>query len=183
MENVLFKKKQTTTFPNGKIISFAPSYEIYPDGSVYSLHSNKFLKKRKTVSKNVAKYYYTYDLGIYGRHLVTRLVMFNFGKHKFRKIQDMPKITIKDNDLENFQVNNLLFVTQREINKKFDIKPRQKCYENNKNQKIKESDKSKVFKLRSKEKSLKEIGNIFNTSEMSAYRFLKKYNFQNTLFF
>lgn len=161
---------------NGKLIPFAPFYVAYPDGKVYSLRSNKFLKKRKNKGKKSNKYYYSYDLGVAGKHLVTRLTMFVFGKHNYESINEMPKITLKSNDLEDVSISNLMFVTQSEINKKYNIVPNEKCFLNNRNQKIKEDQIELVKEFRSKKMSLKKIGSFYNTSEMSVHRFLKKYS-------
>lgn len=159
----------------GKLLPFSPYYIIYPDGRIYSLRSNKFLKKVRNKGKTSEKYYYTYDLGASGKHLVTRLVMFVFGKHKYKNIIEMPKITLKNNDLEDLGIDNLKFVTQSEINKKYDIKPNEKCYLNNNNQKINEDQISNIKNLRNQNLSLKQIGLKYNTSEMSVHRFIRKY--------
>ncbi|WP_177765604.1 hypothetical protein [Flavobacterium sp. I3-2] len=160
---------------NGKLLPFSAYYIIYPDGRVYSLRSNKFLKKVKNPGKTSDKYYYTYDLGTSGKHLVSRLIMFVFGKHNYNKITEMPKITLKNNNLEDLSINNLTFVTQSEINKKYNIKPTEKCYLNNNNQKIKEDQIEIIKNLRNQNFSLKKIGLKYNTSEMSVHRFIKKY--------
>lgn len=160
---------------NGKLLPLSPYYIIYPDGRIYSLRSNKFLKKVKTAGKTSGKYYYTYDLGASGKHLVTRLVMFTFGKHKYKNIIEMPKITLKNNDLEDLSISNLKFVSQSEINKKYDIKPSEKCYLNNNNQKINKDQIEIIKDFRNQNLSLKQIGKKYNTSEMSVHRFIKKY--------
>ena len=160
---------------NGKLLPFSPFYILYPDGRIYSLRSNKFLKKRKNSGKTPGKYYYTYDLASAGKHLVTRLVMFVFGNHNYRNITEMPKITLKSNDLEDISISNLMFTTQSEINKKYNIVPSEKCFLNNNNQKIKEDQVQRIKELREKHFSLKKIASLYNTSEMSVHRFIKKY--------
>nr|WP_297307547.1 hypothetical protein [uncultured Flavobacterium sp.] len=161
---------------NGKLIPFATNYILYPDGKIYSLNSNKFLKKVKNKGKTSDKYYYTYDLGLAEKHLVTRLVMFVFSEHEYSTITKMPKIILKNNDLENLSISNLTFATQSQINKKHNIIPGEKCLLNNNNQKIKEDQIELVKTLRSKSFSLKKIGALYNTSEMSVHRFIKKYS-------
>jgi len=49
--------------------------------------------------------------------------MFVFGNHKYNNIQDMPKIILKNQHLENLNISNLQFATQSQINLKHNIKP------------------------------------------------------------
>jgi len=158
--------------PEKKLIPFATEYEISNNGEVYSFKTNKYLKKRIIKGKSNSKYYYSYDLSKFGKHLITRLVMFCFGNHNYSKIEDMPKIILKDKDLENLHISNLKFVSQSEMNKIYGIKPTRK---EDQNQKIKSEEIKTIFKLRAEGKTLKEIGLIYNTSEMSVHRFIQKY--------
>jgi len=160
---------------NGKLLPFSPYYILYPDGKIYSLRSNKFLKRIKTSGKSEDKYYYSYDLGASGKHLVSRLVMFIFGTHNYEKIIEMPKIILKNNDLEDLNITNLAFASQSQINHKHNIKPSEKCYLNNNNQKINNDQIEIIKSLRAKKFSLKKIGLLYNTSEMSVHRYIKKY--------
>ena len=175
MKHLSILNEPTIHDDGGKLLPFSPFYVLYPDGRIYSLRSNKFLKKRKNSGKTPGKYYYTYDLASAGKHLVTRLVMFVFGNHNYKNISDMPKITLKSNNLEDLSISNLMFATQSEINKKYNIVPSEKCFLNNNNQKIKEDQVEKIRELRAKNVPLKKIGSIYNTSEMSVHRFIKKY--------
>lgn len=160
-----------------KVNPLNPNYLVYQDGRIYSLLNNKFMKPLKVYSHNKEKIYYRVMFGDKQRVLITRLVMFVFGDHNYKTIKEMPKVIQLDGDTLNFHIDNLKFADCREINLYHDIKPSEKCYENNLKTSIKipSSEIEIVRYLRSKNKTFDAIGRLYNVSGMSVYRFIKRH--------
>ncbi|UYW02501.1 helix-turn-helix domain-containing protein [Flavobacterium agricola] len=156
-----------------KEIDFVKGYFLYEDGRCYSEKSNKFLSKVRTNGKTPNKYYYMYDLTPYGGCLVSRLVMYVFGDHEYTNFKEMPKVIQVDGDPENSHISNLKFATQSEINLINNIKPSPVCYTDTGTIKIK--DKKLVVNMLAQNFTYKKIAAVFETSEMSVYRFVKRH--------
>lgn len=163
------KKKED----KGKELSFSKGYFIFKDGRCFSEKSNRFLTKVKNKGKTAGKYYYSYDIKPYGTCLVSRIVMFTYGKHNYEDIREMPKVMHIDGNPENLNISNLKFASQSEINKKYNIKVPEWSYQNRGS--IKKESKRIIEKLLEENFTYKKIAEIFETSEMSVYRFVKKH--------
>lgn len=172
IETEIKSPKPTVKITTPKEIHFSKGYIIYPDGKCYSEKTKKYLKAVKIHGKRENKFYYYYDLSPYGKCLVSRLVMFYFAVHDYSDIADMPKVTFKDGDPGNCNVNNLLFATQSEINIKYNIKVPEHC--NIDKGTIKEKELERVKSMLSIQMTYPEIAKVLNTSPMAVYRFVKK---------
>lgn len=165
--------KKNNKEEKGKEIPFAKGYFVFKDGRCFSERSNKFLSKRVIKGKSSSKYYYIYEFSKYGNCLITRLVMFLYSKHNYENIKDMPKVIQVDGDPENLHIDNLKFATQSEINKLYNINVPAYALEDKGT--IKKANVKIVENLLQQKMTYKKIAAIFETSEMSVYRFVKKH--------
>ena len=85
----------------------------------------------------------------------------------------MPIVSPIDKDHFNNNIENLEFATQAEINKKYDLKPSEKCV---KAPKIADTEIEKVKDYLFVGWSLEKIGNRYFTSPTSVARFIKRHN-------
>ena len=166
-------RKKNNKEEKGKEIPFAKGYFIFKDGRCWSEKSNKFLTKRMVKGKTESKYYYTYVLSKYGNALIPRLVMFLYAKHNYENIREMPKVVQIDGNPENLNFENLKFATQSEINKMHKINFPAHALEDKGT--IKKANVKIIENLLQQNMTYKKISEIFETSEMSVYRFVKKY--------
>lgn len=164
-------KKQFIRKPiGGKLVAFDDAYTIYPNGDVYSDYLGRLLTKIEEKSrKNI---FLTMSIRR-KKHQVNRLVMFHFGNHSYKNMSDMPIVSPIDKDHFNNNIENLEFATQAEVNKKYDLKPSEKCV---KAPKIADTEIEKVKDYLFVGWSLEKIGNRYFTSPTSVARFIKRHN-------
>lgn len=159
---------------NGKLVAWDDGYTIYPNGDCYSDYLGRLLTKIEEKSRK--KIFLTMSIRS-RKYQVNRLVMFHFGNHNYKKIEDMPIVTPIDKDGFNNNIENLTFATQAEINKKYDLKPSEKCV---KEPKIPKSEIDKIKDYLFAGWSLDKIGLRYKTSPTSVARFIKRHNLKPT---
>ena len=164
--------KEKAVYIKSTSVYLNDNYVLFEDGSIYSYYSNKWLKIQKTIR---GKGYYGYSLKEYlgERNLIRyihRLLYYHFIWKSSGYIYDMPLISFKDDNPENFLIDNLVEITHTEkllkINK---AKP-------DRTSKIKDtkSNKFTVASLLKRNVPLYRIGKIFGCSDMSVHRFIKR---------
>ena len=155
-----------------------PNYRLYLNGQLFSSFYDKVLKPYKLKpKKEKGTPHYTYYLkqqdGSYKGYQIARLVKFYFGEHNYKRIEDMPKLMFLDGDTTNFDLENIPFDLNHTV-----IKEAAKTRTIDYNSKIK-AIQIPIIKEHLKTKTYAQIGRIYNVSDMSVSRFVRRHNLKS----
>ena len=173
-------KKRYKEFANPELYKIIleeinPKYTLYKNGKIHSSFYDKVLKPYKPKTKKFTphlSYNLTLKNGKTKNYQISRLVMFYFGVHNYKKIEDMPNIIFIDGNTENIDLNNFKFDLNNEIIKKVSKEVNRKML----NCKIPHDAVFFIQNALKNEWNLKKIASIFNVSDMSVHRFIKRHN-------
>lgn len=144
-------------------------YRLYPNGDLFSKYILRNMTKIVSSSMKNARTVYSLNKKNVS---VNRLVMFYFGNHDYKKIEDMPMVSPIDKNVFNNDISNLEFADQSKLNAKYDNKPHESFC---KKPKISESEIENIKKMILEEVPLCKIGQKYNVSAMSVSRFLARH--------
>lgn len=175
-QNQIFRKEETNGVESIVLDNINSNYTLYSNGKVFSNYYGKVLKPYAIPSKTKGSApHYTYNLslgdGTYKCYQISRLVKFYFGNHKYKSIDDMPTLMYADGDTTNFSDENLVFDTNHTIILKASKKRTSDC-----NSKIKDTEKPKIETFLEQNYSYAKIAKLYNVSDMSVSRFVKRNN-------
>jgi len=160
----------------GKKLYFDENYILFPDGRLYSLNFYRFLKPQPKKNK-YGNVFYQYSLRNRDRYIIARLVYLHFGNHSKKEYGEIDCITYKDKNAENYNIDNLEEVTQKELNQRQDSKftGRDTADIAEQNSRIKAKHKDNIQQLIKMGYSKFAIGRLYNVSEPSVTRFLTRH--------
>lgn len=165
VEIVITPKKQT----NFVYIDEFENLMLYPNGDCFSKSLGRNIAKSQTVCRG--RIYRHYKFGKKNVY-INRLVMFYFGKHEYKKIEDMPMVSPIDKNVFNNDISNLEFASKGDLNKKYQPIPHDSFF---KKPKIAESEIENIKKMILEEVPFYKIGKKYNVSAMSVSRFLARH--------
>lgn len=145
-------------------------YRLYSNGDLFSKYILRNMTK--TVSSSMKNARTVYSLNKKNVS-VNRLVMFYFGNHNYKKIEDMPMVSPIDKTVFNNDISNLEFANQSKLNKKYNLIPHDNFC---KKPKIAEIEIENIKKMILEEVPHYKIGEKYNVSAMSVTRFLRRHN-------
>lgn len=152
------------------------NYWLYKDGRVWSqFQGGTFIKayQYKGASSRLTPHY-AVGLRTNGEtkvYQMSRLMMFYFGVHTYKTIEEMPIITYINGNTKDWALDNLRFAKKGEIIKKATSKKQPDTLS-----KIKDTELQRVKDLLSINMSLAEIAEIYSCSDMSVHRYIKRHN-------
>lgn len=154
------------------VCSFDENYIIYKDGRVYSKwFGGRFLKRWAMISVTGTKHWVV-GMGNRKSYQLSRLIMFHFGNHSYKKMKDMPKIIFLDDNPSNLKLDNFKFADKGEILDKV-----RRLYPDRTNKaKIVDTSENIAFVINQLKagKTLRVIAKHYNVSDMSVVRFKQR---------
>lgn len=169
----------------GYLITFTDrEYYAYPDGSIWSVYSNRYLEGRRNNGLTDRRVMDFKVDGVTTNNLRSRLIYF-FCKYnpqvlqkknpKYKDFLKMPSIYHRDGDINNDKLSNLRLVESKTelaniIRKLFPEK-----YSNYRGSALDEN-KDYIKKELKKGRSFPSLAKEFSTSDMSIFRFTKRHN-------
>jgi len=149
-------------------------YKLLENGDCFNVKLHRLIAKTKTGTNTKSYAYKINNKNFY----ITRLLMFYFKNHEYNAVSEMPKVSPKDKNNTNWKLENLEFVSQADINLKYDMKPTCK-----KPPKIKDTiENLEIAKSMLKRKlPYRTMAEPCKTSTMSVCRFIKRHNLKSQI--
>lgn len=167
-----------------KPLKINPNYLLYPNGKCFSIQSMKFLKPI-AIPQDSGKIHYAYDIKPINniskrrKHIIARLVYFEFGKHNYKTLDQLPDISYKNRKSQHYGINNLECIGTQGVLEKYKIghnsKFNGKSKPGNSIPKIPATEKKKIKSLIKKGNTNDSISKLYNVSPMSITRFRKRH--------
>jgi len=175
LRNKVVVKEKTSFFPRTYssadfvFIDEKKIYRLYPDGKIFSSYIGRNLKPIVLKRRGKPMMYRIRKKTVY----VNRLVMFYFGNHDYKRIEDIPMVSPIDKNPKHNHISNLEFIEHGGLNVKYNqvLSPNFV-----KKPKIPATEIENIKSLISKEMTYDQIGSFYNASGMSVSRFVRRHS-------